>query len=497
MRRRTLQVAPYPPGPNAFPFIGHTFQVPNQHTWRYFHWLSQKYGPVVRLSLAGNDTVVLSDAKDAEEILVHRSHNYSSRKQLIYAGKYQSQNKRLVLLPYGTALKQQRAAFHQMLKPRVVGAYEFMQEIESTKFLLDFLVRPENTDMHCKRFAAAMVFYLSYGRRLPNDGQDLNAVLAVLDNFTKDTYPGAHLVDTLPILDRLPDFLAPWRTEACTKHEKEMKLYIRLVLEVNEAMLKGNFGIECFSARLWEKQRDLGLDIKDIAYIAGSAFEAGTDTTAGTFQWFLMAMLLYPDTMRKAQGELDAILGADGKTLPCFANMKDLPYCTALVKEVFRWSPVAPGGFPHYSDTDDEYKGYLIKAKTMVIPCVWSMHRNPKEFADPGRFEPERFLRQGGCDEPESLTEGHYGFGFGRRICPGQHLGSKTIWIGITRLLWAFTIEPTLDAEGNPTAVDPDNCTSGMSSKPINLPLRVTARSKRHEETILREWEEVRENKSL
>jgi cytochrome P450 len=70
--------------------------------------------------------------------------------------------------------------------------------------------------------------------------------------------------------------------------------------------------------------------------VAGSAFEAGTDTTAATVQWFLMAMVLYPSTMKKAQEELDRVLGADGNVMPGFSHINDLPYCVAVTKEVFR-----------------------------------------------------------------------------------------------------------------------------------------------------------------
>jgi hypothetical protein len=51
-----------------------------------------------------------------------------------------------------------------------------------------------------------------------------------------------------------------------------------------------------------------------------------------------------------------------------------------------------------------------------------------------------------------------------RRKCPGQYLGAKSIWIAIVRLLWAFKFERRNDISGNPTHVDPENCTSGMTS---------------------------------
>ncbi|KAG6852717.1 hypothetical protein C0991_009627, partial [Blastosporella zonata] len=278
---------------------------------------------------------------------------------MVYAGQYQSHNKRLVLLPYGPELKKQRAAFYQMLQPRLIGSYERMQELESTKLLFDMLTRPEESNMNTKRYSASLVFTLSYGRRLADDDQDLVSVLNILDNFIADCYPGAHLVDTFPILDKvLPDFLAPWRAAARKKHDDEMKLYTRLVLEVKEKLDKGQTDLECFAARLWEQQEKLDLDLMTLSYVAGSAFEAGTGTTAGSFLWFMMAMILFPDTMHKAHAELDLVLGADGETMPTFEHLERLPYCVALTKEVFRWMPAAPGGFPHYSDAEDEYKGY-------------------------------------------------------------------------------------------------------------------------------------------
>lgn len=70
--------------------------------------------------------------------------------------------------------------------------------------------------------------------------------------------------------------------------------------------------------------------------VAGSAFEAGTDTTAGTLLWFLMAIVLHPHVLARAQAELDGVLGADGETIPGFAHIDELPYCVAVMKEVFR-----------------------------------------------------------------------------------------------------------------------------------------------------------------
>ena len=115
---------------------------------------------------------------------------------------------------------------------------------------------------------------------------------------------------------------------------------------------------ECFATRLWESSEELGLDLKTIAYgncrrmfvesfthsqclilsVCGTAFEAGTDTTAGTLLFFVVAMLHYPEVLKRAQAEIDSVVGPDGSTIPGFIHMNDLPYCFALTKEVFRYA---------------------------------------------------------------------------------------------------------------------------------------------------------------
>ncbi|KZT28692.1 cytochrome P450 [Neolentinus lepideus HHB14362 ss-1] len=468
----------YPPGPTPHPLFGHTFQIPKQHTWRYLEGLGKRYGPIVRLSLAGDNLLVLNDPEDAEELLGRRSHNYSSRKSLIYAGKYQSSEKRLVLLPYGPRLRTQRAAFYQMLQPQVVGSYETIQELESIRLLHDMLTRPHEMELNTKRFAAGNVFHLSYGRHLAHNDEDLKSVLGVLDGFIRDCYPGAHLVDIFPMLDRLPDFLSPWRIAALRKHDMEMKASLRSRVETGDES-------DCFAARLWQDNHMNHLDTESLAYIAGSAFEAGTDTTAATIMWFVMAMILYPDTLKKAQAEIDAVVGSEGKTIPGFSHFRDLPYTTCLTKEVFRWMPAAPGGFPHFSDKDDTYKGYRVDAKTMVIPNIWAMQHNEHQFPDPLVFNPDRFMKDNDVPiGPDSLTEGHYGFGFGRRICPGRHLGAKTVWIGIVRLIWGFNFL----AETHPHGINPECCTSGITCKPERFPHRIQPRSQVHATSISDAW---------
>lgn len=64
--------------------------------------------------------------------------------------------------------------------------------------------------------------------------------------------------------------------------------------------------------------------------------------TVSAIHSFFLAMTIYPDVQRRAQAEIDAVIGND--RLPTSSDRESLPYVDALVKEVFRWNPVAPTG---------------------------------------------------------------------------------------------------------------------------------------------------------
>ena len=65
-------------------------------------------------------------------------------------------------------------------------------------------------------------------------------------------------------------------------------------------------------------------------------------------------------------------------------------------------------------------------------------------FPEPEEFRPERFLE---TTDPR-LKNFDLPFGFGRRSCPGIHLALNSLFINISRILWAFDIKPALDEQG-------------------------------------------------
>jgi cytochrome P450 len=57
------------------------------------------------------------------------------------------------------------------------------------------------------------------------------------------------------------------------------------------------------------------------AYISGTLLAAGSDTTFSTLYVFVQAMLLFPEIQRKAQEEIDRIIGFD--RMPVMDDISD------------------------------------------------------------------------------------------------------------------------------------------------------------------------------
>ena len=185
---------------------------------------------------------------------------------------------------------------------------------------------------------------------------------------------------------------------------------------------------------------------------------AGAETTSAVLAWWMLAMVTYPEVQKRAQDELDAVVGR--ARTPTFADLQHLPYIRAMVKEALRWRPVDPVGLPHLSTEDDWYDGMFIPKGTIVMANVWHLNRDPEIYgADAAHFNPTRFLDVHGDiapGPPETKEEGHVTYGFGRRVCVGKHVANNSLFIDIAMTLWACNIAPGKDERGDVIPIDVD-----------------------------------------
>lgn len=207
-------------------------------------------------------------------------------------------------------------------------------------------------------------------------------------------------------------------------------------------------------------------------------------------------MVAYPEVQKKAQAQIDSVVGSDRS--PTWSDYASLPYVAQCVKEAFRWRTVVPLAFPHALAEDDWVDGMFLPKGTVIIVNAWGMQHDPNRFKNPQAFNPEHFA---GCTTlATELANGpwekrdHYGYGTGRRFCPGTHLAERNLFLAMAKLLWAFEMLPGKDADGNTVQPDTDPVTGyceGFLVCVNDFKANFKVRGEDRKETIMREFGEV------
>lgn len=469
-----------PPGPSPLPVIGNLHQAPQINPWRVYQQWTKQYGPIFRLQYGLNTVIILGTYEAAHELLDKRSNIYSSRPRSVMGSENVSKGMRTLLMPYGQKWRNHQRMQASYLNIRVSQSYRDLQDTESKQLLNDLLTPNVDFSDRYHRYASSLIFALAYGRRLPVGSEpEVRAVDQVMENFLYAARVGTWIVDALPALNYLPKLLAPWKRYADKLHDFESNLVIENMKQ-GQQTLSWNW-----SKQVQGMKQSHGMSAKELAYDVGIIYEAGSDTTTMALEVFTLAMILYPDVMKKAQNEVDAIV----QGYPSYENKGQLPYIEAVVKEVLRWRPVSAGGIPHAVTQDDEYMGFHIPKGATVIGNHWSIHLDENIYKDPYIFNPDRWIE----DPALPLAA----FGFGRRICTGQHIAKNSLYINITRLLWAFDIGYAWEEVGGVKKrceVDPFAFTQGFNSRPEPFKAIFTARSLEKVAIIQDQWTKAEKN---
>ncbi|TFK91176.1 cytochrome P450 [Polyporus arcularius HHB13444] len=472
-----------PPGPPRTLLGDNRADVSAKRPWKTFTEWNKTYGPVCSLYLGRTPVIVLGSAQAAWDLLDKRSDIYSGRPRSIMAGEILSWGVRAITMPYGARYKRWRALMQASLNSTAVAQYRPLQSLESKLFLRKLLDVKDSMEYrgHLSVFQMSVIFRLAYGRRVRTLQDDI--VIANMKagaNFGSLQVPGKYLVESWPILLWLPHRLQWFRHDVEKARQKNLELYMGLLNRVRKQMADGTAQPSMATFGL-SKQQEFGLTDLEMAYTLAGPWDAGVGTTVISIEVFLLAMLHYPDVMRKAQAEIDKVVGFS--RIPEYDDMESLPYVNALMKEVARWRPVARTGFPHQLTKDDTYNGYFLPKGATVYANINAIMQDPELFADPEVFRPERFLE---TTHPK-LQNFTIHFGFGRRICPGMHIANQSVFIIFARLLWAFDIAPAVGEDGKPVIPPDDDFVSGLITRPVPFPCAFKVRNKVVEELIVLE----------
>ncbi|EIM85531.1 cytochrome P450 [Stereum hirsutum FP-91666 SS1] len=472
--------APLPPGPKPLPIIGNVTDLPKTQEWLTFAGWGKQYGGIIYVDALGQPMMIVNDAKIAFEMLDKKSAIYSDRPVLIMASILTGWKNTLALSPYGHRFREYRKHLFRLMGSRAnVEPQIDLIETQTHSFLKMTLAKPEAVSMNIRKSTGAIILYMVYGYKVKEETDELVALVDLAtDQFSQMSAPGAYLVDVFPALQYMPTFITPFKQRAVA-WKKTLCDMADLPFNLVKANMAKGTAESSFSSNLLDSKQLTPEEEDIVKWSAASLYGGGADTSVSSVYSFFLAMTLFPNVQKKAQAEIDAVIGHE--RLPTHADRERLPYVNALVTEVLRWNPVAPLGVPHRVMEDDIHDGYFIPKGTIIIANLWNMLHEPERYPNPLEFSPERFLDQNPQEDPRTMC-----FGFGRRICPGLQLADVSVWISCAMSLAVFDITKKLDENGIPIVPVP-KYTDGTISHPEPFKCIIKPRSTKAEELILLE----------
>lgn len=193
-------------------------------------------------------------------------------------------------------------------------------------------------------------------------------------------------------------------------------------------------------------------DIDQMTAQAFVFFLGGFDTTSSGMCLITHVLGAYPDVQNKLREEVNNVVKqTNGK--PTFEAIHRMKYLDAVVNETFRLYPI-PAFLERLCVKETEFppatpdgEPVMVKPGDTVWFHIFSLHRDPKYYPEPEKFNPDRFLN-GEVDNSVYLP-----FGIGPRICIGNRFALMETKIMLFYLVWRCDIEPDVKTK-NPIVMN-------------------------------------------
>jgi len=150
-----------------------------------------------------------------------------------------------------------------------------------------------------------------------------------------------------------------------------------------------------------------------------SMLVAGHETTGSVLTWTLYLLVTNPECMKKAQEEIDRVLG-QGDGPMTLAKYQDLKYTMRCINESMRLYPHPPVLLRRALVEDSLPGGYTVPAGQDVMISVYNIHHSPDVWDDPEAFKPERFDIDGPIPNEQNTDFKYIPFSGGPRKCVGD-----------------------------------------------------------------------------
>jgi cytochrome P450 len=172
-------------------------------------------------------------------------------------------------------------------------------------------------------------------------------------------------------------------------------------------------------------------------------FLAGHETVANALTWTFYLLSQNPKEEKMLHNEVDSVLDDDNNDDHRVPTVKDIPnleYTERVFAESMRLYPPA-WAIGRQAMNDCKIGDYVIPAGSSILMSQYLMHRDPRYFPEPERFDPERWNPQEKAKRPRFS---YFPFGGGPRSCIGEPFAwmEGILVIATIARRWKMTIIP-------------------------------------------------------
>ncbi|GLU04176.1 hypothetical protein SLE2022_213370 [Rubroshorea leprosula] len=438
---RNLPPIPFP----TLPIIGHLHLL-KKPLYRSLSKIANQHGPLLLLHFGSRRVLVVSSPEAAEECFTKNDIVFANRPHLL-AGKHVGYNyTSLAWASYGDHWRNLRRI--SSIEILSTNRLQLLSGIRSDeiRLLVQKLFKNQNqtVDMKSAFFELTLNVMMRMMARKRYHGDSVAEVEEAkrFRDLTTKTflYGGAtNMEDFLPVLR----WVSNCEKRLVNLQEERDKFMQELVDECRRRLEDENKNSSLPGAKnktmievLLSLQKSEPHNYRDenIRSTMLGLLAAGTDTSAGTMEWAMSLLLNNPEALKKAQEEMDNVVGSS--RLVEESDLGKLSYLRCIINETMRMYPTAPL-LPHESSHEYFVGGYRIPCGTMLLVNLWAIHNDPKIWEKPEKFKPERFQGLEGNRDGFKLMP----FGSGRRGCPGEGLATRMVGLTLASVIQAFEWE--------------------------------------------------------
>lgn len=410
-----------PPGPKGLPILGNALDL-SRETLRFLARCGREYGDLVSLRFLGKPILFVNHPALIEQVL-------TTRQRAIIKDVAQRTDHALIgrglFLSEGETWRRQRRLMQPAFHRERIVAYGATMVAKTTRALDDWradTARDIYDDM--SRLTLEIVAQTMFDADLRPDAATIVAALArALDCLDRRVRgPQLFLPERLPTANNL-------------RMRRARRAIDRIVYRIiRERRASGVERDDLLGLLLGGGDDTPALTERQVRDEVMTILVGGYETAADLLAWTWYLLARHPAIEACFQAEIDGVLG--GRP-PQAADLTRLPYTGMIVSEVLRLYPPAPALGREVTEPFD-LGGYRVARGTDVLISQWVAHRDPRYFAEPDRFWPERWADDLARRLPRYA---YFPFGGGPRLCIGHAFATMEATLLLATIGQRFRLE--------------------------------------------------------